>query len=41
MENTETEYKSGTGDDFKHFLFSKPPQEKNSIKLELGGGQVG
>ena len=40
MEHTDTEYKSGTGDDFKHFLFSKPPQEKNSIKLELDNPNI-
>ena len=35
METKDTEYKEGNGEDFKHFLFSKPPQEKNSIKLQL------
>ena len=40
MEHTDTEFKSGTGDDFKHFLFSKPPQEKNSIKLELDNPNI-
>jgi len=35
-----TEYKSGSGNDFKHFLFSKPPQEKNSIKLELDNPNI-
>ena len=35
MEHKDTEYKEGNGEDFKHFLFSKPPQQKNSIKLQL------
>ena len=40
MEHEDTEYKSGTGDEFKHFLFSNPPQEKNSIKLELDNPNI-
>tara|TARA_Y100000996_G_scaffold376929_1_gene328638 strand:+ start:292 stop:744 length:453 start_codon:yes stop_codon:yes gene_type:complete len=35
MENKETEYIDGDADDFTIYLFSKEPQEKNSIKLEL------
>ena len=35
MENENTEYISGDADDFTIFLFSKPPKEQNSIKLEL------
>ena len=36
MENKDTEYIDGDADDFTIFLFSNPPQEKGSIKLELG-----
>ena len=37
MENKDTEYlEDKEPDDFIKFLFSKQPQEKNSIKLELG-----
>ena len=35
MENEDTKYIDGDSDDFTIFLFSKEPQEKNSIKLEL------
>ena len=35
MENEDTKYLNGDGDDFTIFLFSEPPKEKNSIKLEL------
>ena len=35
MENENTEYKSGDGDDFTIFLFSEKPKQANSIKLEL------
>lgn len=35
MEDSSTEYIDGDADDFTIFLFSKNPQEKNSIKLEL------
>ena len=37
MENKDTEYKEDKEpDDFIKFLFGNKPQEKNSIKLELG-----
>ena len=35
MENENTNYKEGSGDEFTNFLFNSPPKEKNSIKLEL------
>ena len=35
MENKDTEYIDGDADEFTIFLFSNPPKEKNSIKLEL------
>ena len=35
MDNKETEYINGDADDFTIYLFSDPPKEKNSIKLEL------
>jgi len=35
MENDETEYKEGSGNDFTNFIFSSKPKEKNTIKLEL------
>ena len=35
MENENTEYMDGDADEFTIFLFSEPPKEKNSIKLEL------
>lgn len=35
MENKDTEYIDGDADEFTIFLFSEPPKEKNSIKLEL------
>ena len=38
MENETTEYISGDADEFTIFLFSEPPKEKNSIKLELNPG---
>ena len=36
MEDDNTEYIDGNADDFTIFLFSSPPKDKNSIKLELG-----
>ena len=33
--DTHTDYKDGTHEEFITFLFTKPPQEKGSIKLEL------
>ena len=37
MENKDTQYKSDEKpDDFIEFLFNNKPQDKNSIKLELG-----
>ena len=42
MENKDTQYKSDEKpDDFIEFLFSKNPQDKNSIKLELGMPEKG
>jgi len=38
MENEDTKYLNGDGDEFTIFLFSEPPKEKNSIKLELNPG---
>ena len=35
MENEDTEYITGEGDDFITFLFSSNPREKNTVKLEL------
>ena len=35
MENEETEYKDGSGDEFTKFIFSSNPKEKNTVKLEL------
>ena len=35
MENEDTEYIEGSGDEFLIFLFSSEPREKNSVKLEL------
>jgi hypothetical protein len=35
MENEDTEYIEGNGDDFLKYIFSKEPREKNSVKLEL------
>tara|TARA_B100001094_G_C18133713_1_gene773769 strand:+ start:361 stop:810 length:450 start_codon:yes stop_codon:yes gene_type:complete len=35
MEDKGTEYIDGDADDFTIFLFSNPPKDKNSIKLEL------
>ena len=35
MENENTEYIDGSGDDFLIFLFSSEPRERNSVKLEL------
>lgn len=35
MENDDTEYIEGNGNDFLKYIFSKEPGEKNSIKLEL------
>ena len=33
--DTHTDYKDGSHEEFITFLFTKPPQEKGSIKLEL------
>tara|TARA_Y100000996_G_scaffold390179_1_gene351191 strand:- start:1125 stop:1571 length:447 start_codon:yes stop_codon:yes gene_type:complete len=35
MENHDTEYIEGNGDDFLKFLFSSEPRVENSVKLEL------
>tara|TARA_B100000745_G_C20048884_1_gene357661 strand:- start:60 stop:509 length:450 start_codon:yes stop_codon:yes gene_type:complete len=35
MENEDTKYKEGSGDEFTKFIFSSKPKEKNTIKLEL------
>ena len=35
MENNDTEYIEGNGDDFLIFIFSSEPRERNSVKLEL------
>jgi len=35
MENENTEYINGDADDFTIFLFSEPPKEQSSIKLQL------
>ena len=35
MENKETEYLDGDGDDFTIFLFSKKPMKPNTVKLQL------
>lgn len=35
MENEDTEYIEGSGDDFLHYIFSNEPKEKNSVKLVL------
>jgi len=35
MDNDDTEYKDGSADDFIEFMFSRPPQGKNTIKLKL------
>lgn len=35
MENEDTEYIEGSGDEFLIFLFSSEPRGKNSVKLEL------
>lgn len=35
MENEDTEYIEGNGDDFLKYIFSSEPREKNSVKLEL------
>jgi len=35
MENEDTEYIDGNGDDFLKYIFSEEPREKNSVKLEL------
>ena len=34
---TSSEYKTGNENDFIEYIFSKQPQNKNTIKLELGG----
>ena len=41
MENENTKYIDGDADDFTIYLFSKEPQEKNSIKLELSSPEKG
>ena len=45
MENEETQYISGEGDNFTKYLFSSKPKEKKTIKLELDppdeGVQIG
>jgi len=33
--NSDTEYKEGNHDDFIKYLFSNPPKEKSTVKLEL------
>tara|TARA_Y100001935_G_scaffold255657_2_gene270609 strand:+ start:6631 stop:7077 length:447 start_codon:yes stop_codon:yes gene_type:complete len=35
MENNDTEYIEGNGDEFLVFIFSSEPRERNSVKLEL------
>jgi len=35
MENNDTEYIEGNGDEFLIFIFSSEPRERNSVKLEL------
>ena len=35
MENKDTKYIDGDADEFTIFLFSEPPKNQNSIKLEL------
>ena len=35
MENENTEYKEGSGDEFTKFIFSSKPKGNNTIKLEL------
>jgi hypothetical protein len=35
MENEDTEYIKGDADDFTIFLFSEPPKDEHTIKLEL------
>ncbi len=35
MENDDTEYIEGNGDEFLKFLFSSEPRVENSVKLEL------
>ena len=35
MENEDTEYIDGSGDDFLIFIFSGEPRGQNSVKLEL------
>lgn len=41
MENEDTEYITGEGDDFITFLFSSNPREKNTVKLELDPPEKG
>lgn len=41
MENEDTEYIEGNGDDFLKYIFSKEPREKNSVKLELDPPDTG
>lgn len=35
MENEDTEYVKGSGDEFIRYIFSNNPKDENSIKLEL------
>jgi len=35
MENEDTKFEEGSGDEFTGFIFSSEPKEKNTIKLEL------
>ena len=41
MENKDTEYIDGSGDDFLEFIFSSEPREINSVKLELDSPKDG
>ena len=41
MENEQTKYLTGGGDDFITFLFSSNPREKNTVKLELDPPEKG
>jgi len=41
MENEDTEYIEGSGDDFLKYIFSQQPREKNSVKLELDPPEEG
>ena len=39
MENEDTEYKEGNGNEFTEFLFSSEPKALNTVKLELSPGK--